>query len=292
MRRLQKPVFAQGPVYDACVQGIRDDGLSTRCAEIAQQVANQDTTYSQFAVAGRLFAWPSHSTRNDTAASIGSVTRGEFKELYTNQLARGKSKARKFYDQIKGAVPNNICPYCGLGTVETLDHFLPKAHYSSLSVLPLNLIPACRDCNVGKNASVVTQASMHSHPYFEEDCVFQDEWLLASIVHAKVPFVKFTAHPPAFWSTATTQRVQNHFSEFDLARRFSIQAAERLKWFANIIDEMMKKNTDKTIREFLRMTAGSELKTNGVNSWQAALAKVAASDFWFQTTGHKLLLSQ
>lgn len=290
MRRLQKPALAQTPVYAACVQGIRDVDLSTRCANITQQVANQETGYSQLAVAGQLFAWPSHPIGGDAAASIGSVTRGEFKGLYTNQLARGGSHARIFYDQIKGAVPNNICPYCGFGVIETLDHFLPKAHYSSLSVLPLNLIPACRDCNIGKQASIVTPASMHSHPYFEEDCVLQDEWLFASIVHAGVPFAEFTAHAPACWTPATAQRVENHFSEFDLARRFSIQAAERLKSWANMIDYLTANGTDDAVRTFLLMVAGSERKACGVNSWQAALAKAAANDIWFHTTGHTLLL--
>lgn len=272
------------------MQGIRDVDVSTRCTDIARQVANQETVYSQLAVAGQLFAWPSHPIGNDTAASVGSVTRGEFKGLYTNQLARGGSHARSFYDQIKGAVPNNICPYCGFGVIETLDHFLPKGHYSSLSVLPLNLIPACRDCNIGKNASVVTPTSMHCHPYFEEDCVLQDEWLFASIVHATVPFAEFTVRAPAYWTSATAQRVQSHFSEFDLARRFSIQASERLKSWANMIDDLTKNGTDETVRTFLLIAAGSELRACGLNSWQAALAKVAANDTWFRTTGHTLLL--
>lgn len=290
MRRLQKPALAQGPVYAACVQGIRDDDLSTRCTNTAQLVANQETTYRQLAVAGLLFAWPSHPIGDDAAASIGLVTRGEFKGLYNKQLARGGSKARNFYDQIKGAVPNNICPYCGFGAVETLDHFLPKAHYSSLSVLPLNLIPACRDCNVGKNASVVTQTSMHCHPYFEEDCVLQDEWLFASIVRAAVPFAEFTAHPPACWTRSTAQRVQNHFSEFDLARRFSIQAAERLNSWASMIDDLTANGTNEDVRTFLLIAARSELKACGVNSWQAALAEAVANDAWFHTTGYTLLL--
>ena len=290
MRRLQKPALAQPPVYAACVQGVRDVDLSTRCADIAQKVADQETVYSQLAVAGQLYKWPAHPIGDDAAGSIGSVSRGEFKRLYTNQLARGESPARNFYDQIKGAVPNNICPYCGIGAVETLDHFLPKAHYSSLSVLPLNLIPACRDCNVGKNASIVTPASMHSHPYFEENCVIQEEWLFASIVHAEIPFAKFTAHPPTCWTPSYAQRVKNHFSEFDLARRFSIQAAERLKSLANLIGNLTEKGTDETVRMFLHMTAEAEIKACGVNSWQAALTKATANDTWFHTTGHALLL--
>ncbi|MBW4789370.1 HNH endonuclease [Alcaligenes faecalis subsp. faecalis] len=272
------------------MQGIRDDELSARCTNIAQQVVNQETTYSQLAVAGQLSTWSPHPRGDDAAASIGLVTRGEFKWLYTKQLAQDGSKARNFYDQIKGAVPNNICPYCGFGAVETLDHFLPKAHYSSLSVLPLNLIPACRDCNVGKNASVVTQMSMHCHPYFEEDCVLQDEWLFASIVRAAVPFAEFTAHPPACWHPSITQRVQNHFSEFDLARRFSIQAAERLNSWASMIDDLRANGTNEEVRTFLLMAARSEQKACGVNSWQAALIKAVANDAWFHTTGYKLLL--
>ena len=39
------------------------------------------------------------------------------------------------------------CPFCGIGTVSTLDHYLPKSKYPALAITPKNMIPACRDCN-------------------------------------------------------------------------------------------------------------------------------------------------
>lgn len=40
-----------------------------------------------------------------------------------------------------------LCPYCGLETCGTLDHFLPKSEYLLLSTTPFNLIPCCFICN-------------------------------------------------------------------------------------------------------------------------------------------------
>ncbi|TPJ42888.1 HNH endonuclease signature motif containing protein [Mesorhizobium sp. B2-7-1] len=60
-----------------------------------------------------------------------------------------------------------MCPFCGgLGHTWTLDHYLPKANFPAYSVNPSNLVPCCRDCNSGKNASF--GAELHEqtlHPY-------------------------------------------------------------------------------------------------------------------------------
>ena len=39
---------------------------------------------------------------------------------------------------------------CHTSEVDTLDHYLPKSKYPSLSINPLNLIPICNKCNKTK----------------------------------------------------------------------------------------------------------------------------------------------
>jgi len=40
-----------------------------------------------------------------------------------------------------------ICPYCGLNSNGTFDHYIPKEVFPDYSVLSLNLIPCCEKCN-------------------------------------------------------------------------------------------------------------------------------------------------
>jgi 5-methylcytosine-specific restriction endonuclease McrA len=249
----------------------------------------QELDYERLACAGHLHRWTSHSRGGDELLAVGQIARGEFKRMYTGQLVRNGSPARPFYDQIKLSAPNNICPYCGFGTVETLDHFLPKSHYSSLSVLPLNLVPACSDCNKKKHDTAATEHNISSHPYFEEACVFEDQWLYARIIQSSKPAAEFYVIAPALWAQATTQRVLNHFRSFHLAGRYATQAAERLMVLAAGINEVVKIGVGEDIDVFLRLTASSETRL-GRNSWQAALAKAVADDVWFRTGGYARLL--
>lgn len=290
MRRLQRPNFAQAPVYAACVHGIRDPALAARFTGIAQQVVAQEAVYERQAVAGQLSGWPAHGIGDDDVPSLNPVTRGEFKRLYTGQLARSGSQARRFYDEIRVSAPNNICPYCGFGTVETVDHFLPKARYSSLSVMPLNLVPACSDCNKKKHDGQATVGNLSPHPYFEGTEVYRDEWVYARIRQIDRPCAEYYAVPPLAWPLPMRQRVLNHFNNLELAVRFGVQAAERLQFSANQIHGMHSAGIGAAIPELLQIFYFAELAATGVNSWQTALAKTVANDAWFRAAGYAQLL--
>lgn len=61
------------------------------------------------------------------------------------------------------------CPMCGYGQVLTLDHYLPKDAYPEFSILPLNLVPACSDCNNFKSNFIrSTEGARFIHPYFDD----------------------------------------------------------------------------------------------------------------------------
>ena len=61
-----------------------------------------------------------------------------------------------------------FCPYCEIVKVQTLDHFLDKATYPDLAALPLNLVPACADCNRLRPDGIVAKGERSlMHPYFD-----------------------------------------------------------------------------------------------------------------------------
>lgn len=64
------------------------------------------------------------------------------------------------------------CPICDCSfaySQVTLDHILPKSKYPIYSIIPINLVPICYNCNM-KKGQVVPKDVLH--PYFHSFCVF------------------------------------------------------------------------------------------------------------------------
>lgn len=64
------------------------------------------------------------------------------------------------------------CPICDCSfaySQVTLDHILPKSKYPIYSIIPINLVPICYNCNM-KKGQVVPKNVLH--PYFHGFCVF------------------------------------------------------------------------------------------------------------------------
>ncbi|MCF1448935.1 HNH endonuclease [Agrobacterium vitis] len=58
----------------------------------------------------------------------------------------------------------DLCPMCGIDPPVELDHHLPKAFYTPLSLYPWNLVPLCEACNGSKLAK---DAGKFVHAYFD-----------------------------------------------------------------------------------------------------------------------------
>lgn len=56
------------------------------------------------------------------------------------------------------------CPYCAVGQVNTLDHYMPKSKYKALSLCRLNLVPMCWACNRQKGHDKPFDEFVH--PYY------------------------------------------------------------------------------------------------------------------------------
>lgn len=53
---------------------------------------------------------------------------------------------------------NNIhrCPYCGIGDIESLDHYMNESTYKAMALCRLNLVPMCMECNKNKSTKPYT----------------------------------------------------------------------------------------------------------------------------------------
>lgn len=218
---LERPTHAARSTYNTCISRVRNAGLAARLSAATDSVVAASTEFDRAARRGTLHQIAAH----DVVAP--DVTAEEMEKVYTQRMAKTASPGRNIYDDIFSASPQGRCPLCMQRSVTTLDHHLPKARFPALAVAPLNLIPACSDCNKAKLAAVPTRAEeVGLHPYY--DNLGDDVWLYARVVERRPTAVRFSIIAPAAWDAVLSARVSHHFRALGLAALFASEAAEEL----------------------------------------------------------------
>lgn len=279
MRRLPMPAMNRAAVYSDCVDGLTNAVLSAKFTAAAQAVEEVSEQYAQRAAINELHNFQAVAWGNDEQIVLANLTKKEFVDLYDTQMAKGKGGGRRHYDKLR-VTELGICPLCGFGHVSTLDHFAAKARYPIFSVLPINLVPACTDCNKKMGAGVIKAGETMPHPYFEEARIEAETWLLCEVHETNPVTVTYRVEPPAGWSEGLCKRVRYHFSELELAGRYAVQAGSHLT----------------TAKDFLAGLAPADLHTliggkvhkfPRPNEWEAALYAGLFRSQWFMQEGYR-----
>lgn len=287
MRAISAPQLTFEEVFDTCVDSISDQNLVDNLNAIKQQLNATSLDFTSRATRADLFQIPAF-TGDENSIVAGQVTKGNLKGLYTYHMVPAKKPARTYYDKLKMSAPFSICPYCGFGHVTTLDHYLAKANYPWFSILPINLVPSCADCNKGKSNSLALSKEAQSlHPYFDHSHFVTEQWLFAEIEqHTSPTSIKFFTNPPEHWPATDKARVRNHFIDFKLASRFKIQSAPEL---AILKDELEMFYLDKPV-QFISQVLHQKYITSRahqINWWKTALFQALSQDEWYCNGGFR-----
>lgn len=281
MKRLSPPSITTCELYHACVSGIAENSLKDRFKDCWDDINEQADDYIYRAGIGTLFLIaPLKSKKDEDPIVIGKVRKSELINLYEYYMLK-RQPVREIYDVILVAA-NDKCPFCGgIGCPKTLDHYLPKANYPQFSVVPSNLIPACRDCNTGKSNTLASIASEQVlHPYFDDGCFFSEQWVFAQVIQTSPCSLRFYVDAPANWDEVKKNRVKKHFDSFDLAKRYSIQAAEEL---SILVDQRRREPisnlSPKTFKEYLLNCADSAALFT--NHWKRVMYQALSKNDWF-----------
>lgn len=173
-----------------------------------------------------------------------------------------------FYDEII-ANANRICPYCGEGTPQNLDHFLPKTEYPFLVVTPENLVPSCRDCNMEKRQQTPTcNEDVPLHPYYDD---IHAVWLEVVIDYSKTDCIHtdFINNLNKSEDPVLAQRIDMHMQVHGLKNNFSAHATSEIN--------SRKRNHLRTLQQgidVLERDLKYELESceeEDINSWRSAL---------------------
>lgn len=278
MRSLPLPTDTQASVFALCLAATADPNLQTRLTAIARSLAIAGALYQTNATAASLNLVP-------RVQSVGAVTKPELIGLYKEHLSKTKGAARAVYDRIRNAAPNNRCPLCGVGNVAHCDHHLPKSRYPDLSILPLNLVPACHFCNDKKRMKYPATAEQQTfHPYFDH-YLLRDVWVRASLNRGPPPVLVFDTSPPPTWPPLDRDRVRRHFEACGLAITFTTNANDELPIIRDRLILQDSRGGAAAVQQFLN----DECNVHSVrpNSWQYATYCTLAADMWFVNGGYR-----
>ncbi len=235
MMRLSEPEYSYEQTLDECIAGITGNAaLRQKMISSKPELMTLEAQYLGVGCTGDLHTIPCINIDvNADPAVINELKKYELIKVYDQYFVPEQKPAGKIYDALLNAAEEK-CPFCGgIGTPQNLDHFLPKAHFPQFSVLPHNLVPACRDCNMdGKADAFATNAEDQIiQPYVDNGRFFLEQWIFATyhLGNDDEPGeFEYFVTPPEGWCEIDKHRVNKHFADFNLARRYTTKAAEFL----------------------------------------------------------------
>lgn len=273
MRKLLKPQDNAIDVFNACIDRVRNVDLKYRLLSCSQEIVDASTEFDAKAPNALLHTiLPKDNVAN-------SVTVDEMKAVYTDRMAKKLSPGHIYYDKLMSLPAHGRCPLCSQRVVSTLDHHLPKAHFPSLAVSPLNLIPACKDCNKIKSDDVPACSEEETlHPYYDDVETFV--WVKAKLSETLPVAIEFYVDPPINCESILAERLKNHFKVFELAELYVSHAAEELASIEFIAKKIFDSGGGQDLKKHLVETASGKHAVN-LNSWQSALYTCLSENDWF-----------
>lgn len=236
MKKLDLPNISFNEMLNKCAEGMEQVNVRNNFISVFPTFYAKERQYQALSLAGNLCSYPKTNPLTSTTEVVGHLTKTKLINLYENNLRNKDKPARNYYDALLVS-SGERCPFCGdIGHTKNLDHFLPKAHFPEFSVMPLNLVPSCRDCNMGEKgqAYATVEDDQSIHPYVDKDIFYQEQWVYAEYIDEDDGALRYYVQCPDAWSQEDKNRAENHFDSLDLASRYSLEAGKHL---SEIIDQ-------------------------------------------------------
>nr|WP_314399591.1 HNH endonuclease [Pseudomonas lundensis] len=280
MKQLTGPDCSPEDAFLTCISAIIDDQQRERMRGILPSIRTNAAEFIERASEGSTWQLPSLRVgRGEDPVVVDDIRKSELVNLYEYYMVQ-REPGRALYDAILVAAGDH-CPTCGgIGQPRTLDHYLPKANYPKLAIVPHNLIPACRDCNTDKRNPLVDHPHQQLlHPYLDKRKFFEERWISVSVTHTAPCTITYSVNPPENWSEEDKARAANHFDLFGIARRYSIQAGTEVGFLMDMHTLYFTRQPLGAFADFLRSAASADDLL--VNGWKKVLYEALADDPWF-----------
>ncbi|MFI2073056.1 hypothetical protein [Streptomyces triculaminicus] len=281
-RSLTPPPQNPRDVYITCISNTR----SATFAKLAAAADDVVDAADQFEAAAQKQAL--HTLGHLNGQPANKADRERLAMVYERRLVDKKSHGRATYDEIKAA--STFCPLCTIGTVSTIDHHLPKAKYPLLAVVPVNLVPACGDCNKKKGEHApATEEEQTLHPYYPVQPLFEHPWLMARILAPTADrgmVATFSVAPHPEWPPVLAARLRSHLRVLELDTRFTYAVVSELSAVSNLMSTWTAYGlTRDGINRTLADQAAARGAGESLNTPMAALYRALAEDDWYINGG-------
>ncbi|WP_324732952.1 HNH endonuclease [Pseudomonas paeninsulae] len=151
----------------------------------------------------------------------------ELESIY-EKLRRKKSAGRFYYTKLREMTADGKCQICLYGSVESLDHYLPKESYPSLSISAHNLIPCCLSCN-GKKSTHKPKTANDQTIHFKFDHYYDSNWLEAQYSHnsRRITFSPNKSNYPE--NSIDHKRISEHLRIHELYELYETLALKEIR---------------------------------------------------------------
>ncbi|WP_459813198.1 HNH endonuclease [Campylobacter concisus] len=273
---LDMPKISKSDIYKCCCNGIRDKAKKKNLLNYLYVFLLNACGYNNSAREKYLDKYIIKEPINYKKFTRYENIKNDLFDLYDKRLVRGKGP-RKYYDQIMASLKLDKCPYCGLGQVATLDHYLPKSEFPIFSILPNNLIGCCRDCNAIKRNIVLNTI----HPYYDNFTKIQ--WLFAKVNWSDLT-MEFFVDTKDINNALDKKKIEEHFRVYELARRYAIEAASEL---SDLRIEFENKNL---IKIHIEQELCTKFEFKPINNWKTAMYQALSKDQCYCSGGYNKFL--
>lgn len=276
MIRVHFPALNLADAFATCLSSVGDKEIiyRERLRRVSHLVTFEWILFSERKKPMQFHLFTPCPSNKDTYKIAGEATKGDFKLLYSRYMVKGRKESRAIYDKLRLA-SHGKCPLCGINQATTLDHYLPKAHYPILSVYPWNLVPACKDCNIGKSDPVYKSiAELPLYPYGDDIKFYKVDWIKASIRKKDgVLDFDFFPNPPDKWLQVEKNRVVKHFDCYDLKSKYKLNASLSVSATVSTIRMLLEMGDEKIVKKFYTNLHNNERPNTTLRAMYKAIAE-------------------
>lgn len=214
--------------------------------------------------------------------NVDDVMQANSEELLSCYKNKTK-KTNAVFKVIKSAQTNEArlsrCPYCGITTPNTHDHYLPEDRFPEFAVHPLNLVPCCSGCNSSKgNRWIIDNRRLFLHFYSDE--LSSEQYLFVQIVQRNGNIgvgAKFyiSENKPTDVTDFQWQLIKSHYTRLSLIERYNEEVNSEVASIFTICKSHLS-DGGQNIENFLNIQATSEESIYGINYWRVVLMRKLA----------------
>jgi len=272
MIKLEKPQLEVSEVVDVLINSMRNsNNRKESIKKYRNELIEFENKYDELGSKQQLYILNSNDLNKN------EEKKNDLIYLYEEKLVKSK-EGRKYYNQIKANTKFDKCPYCGHERVETLDHYLPKSNYPIFSITPLNLIPACFNCNHNKlDEDINRYDEMIIHPYYDD--FSKIEWLKAEVIPNEEPSFFFSVAKTEKLITEDYNRLVHHFEVFKLAELYSANASREFQNKKKYFKEKLLFYGNEEFIKDIKSEIESR-KEKETNTWEIAMLEAIINSQW------------